>query len=125
MKRNRKLHASATRPRKMSKPRPPDLPGAAIQPAHRTTAWYLLLLAAMTLASYAAALRDGFVTDDASQLLQNPFITSYRNIPRIFATNVWAFANAGTSNFYRPLQMIVYMPGVLHRLDFARGSSIS
>jgi len=76
--------------------------------AHQT-AWHLALLAATMGGIYAAALRNGFVTDDTSELLDNPFITSYRNIPRLFATNVWAFANSGTSNYYRPLQMLVYM----------------
>jgi protein O-mannosyl-transferase len=81
-------------------------------PAHgatRTSFFHVLLLLAVTAGFYAGALRDGFVTDDTAQLLKNPFITSYRNIPRLFATNVWAFANSGTSNFYRPLQMLVYM----------------
>lgn len=105
MKRNRKHHTPA---------RPGSAPAAssadsATRAVPHTTAWHLFLLSAVTLGSYAAALRDGFVTDDITQLLENPFITSYRNIPRIFATNVWAFANAGTSNFYRPLQMLVYM----------------
>ena len=83
--------------------------GPAANAARRSTPWHFLLLAAATMGAYSAALRNGFVTDDTSQLLQNQFITSYRNIPRLFATNVWAFASSGTSNYYRPLQMLVYM----------------
>jgi hypothetical protein len=81
-------------------------PGAASPP---TVLWHLIVLAAATVALYAQALGNGFVTDDTLELLQNPFITSYRYIPRLFATNVWAFAHSGTSNYYRPLQMLVYM----------------
>src|ERR1700677_591987 len=85
---------------------------ARANPAHgatRTSFYHVLLLLTVTAGLYGGAPRDGFVTDDTAQLLKNPFITSYRNIPRLFATNVWAFANSGTSNFYRPLQMLVYM----------------
>jgi tetratricopeptide (TPR) repeat protein len=103
MKRSRKPRP--TNPSSLA-PRPAD---SATHAVRRTTAWHLLLLVVVTVGAYATALRNGFVTDDTSQLLQNQFITSYRNIPRLFATNVWAFAHSGVSNYYRPLQMLVYM----------------
>lgn len=77
--------------------------------ARRTVALHLSLLSAACVALYAAALGSDFVSDDTPQLLQNPFITSYRYIPRLFATHVWAFAQAPRGNYYRPLQMLVYM----------------
>jgi tetratricopeptide (TPR) repeat protein len=58
---------------------------------------------------YADALRNDFVTDDTLQLQDNPLLTNYRYIPRLFATNVWSFLHSTTSNYYRPLQMLTYM----------------
>ena len=107
MKRRSKFQASPA----SSLPQPPRATrqGDVAVSRGAPTAWHLALLAISIGGLYAAALRDGFVTDDTSELLQNQFITSYRYIPRLFATNVWAFANSGTSNYYRPLQMLVYM----------------
>jgi protein O-mannosyl-transferase len=70
---------------------------------------HLLVLAAVSMALYANALRNDFVTDDTLQLRDNPFLTSYRYIPRLFATNVWSFLHSTTSNYYRPIQMLFYM----------------
>ncbi len=63
----------------------------------------------MSLALYADALRNGFVTDDTLQLQGNPLVTSYQYIPRLFATNVWSFVQPTVNNYYRPLQMLFYM----------------
>lgn len=108
MKRNRKLRKAHTTP---STQTAASVPHNAIVAgdARRTTLWHLLMLIAVTAGLYAAALRNGFVSDDTTQLLQNPFITSYRNIPRLFGTNTWAFLHSGTSNYYRPLGMVLYM----------------
>ncbi len=73
------------------------------------TVLHLFVLAAVSLALYADALRNDFVTDDTLQLRDNPFLTSYRYIPRLFATNVWSFLHSTTSNYYRPIQMLFYM----------------
>ncbi len=73
------------------------------------TALHLLVLAAVSLALYADALRNGFITDDTLQLQSNPFVRSYRYIPRLFTTNVWSFVRHTLNNYYRPLQMLVYM----------------
>lgn len=83
--------------------------GSPANTARRTTALHMSLLSAVSLALYAAALPSDFVSDDTQQLLQNPFITNYRYIPRLFATHVWAFAQLPRGNYYRPLQMLVYM----------------
>jgi protein O-mannosyl-transferase len=72
-------------------------------------ALHLLILAAVSLALYADALRDGFVTDDTLQLQSNPLVTSYHYIPRLFSTNVWSFVRPTVNNYYRPVQMLVYM----------------
>jgi tetratricopeptide (TPR) repeat protein len=73
--------------------------------------WPYVLLTAVALGIYANALTDGFVWDDYSQLLGNPLVTNWRAIPFIFRHDIWAFAHEGliTSNYYRPIQIVLYM----------------
>jgi protein O-mannosyl-transferase len=79
------------------------------QPAgERRTARHLLILGAVSMALYASALRNDFVTDDVMQLRSNRLLASYRNIPQLFGTNVWAFMHQVT-NYYRPLHMLFSM----------------
>jgi tetratricopeptide (TPR) repeat protein len=70
--------------------------------------WPVLVLVAVSLAVYANALRNGFVADDDLQILRNPFVTESHSLPEYFATGAWGFAGAHLSNYYRPLQLIVY-----------------
>ena len=103
---------------------------SASHPANHTTLWHLLLLTAATLGLYAAALRDGFVTDDITQLLENPFITSYRNIPRLFATNVWALPTPAPvtstgrcrcSSIWWSITPSVFIPWLFHLVNLLAG----
>lgn len=71
--------------------------------------WPAALLVALSFAVYANALGNGFVSDDDFQVLGNKLITDYRNIPRLLTSNVWAFAEAETTNYYRPLFTLSYM----------------
>jgi Flp pilus assembly protein TadD len=71
--------------------------------------WPYLLLAALAFGIYANALGNGFVSDDDTQLLNNPLVTDWREIPQIFQHDIWAFAGADTSNYYRPTQTALYM----------------
>jgi len=57
-------------------------------------------------AAYAPALRDGFVWDDTALILRDPLIRSWRLIPEGF--NHFLFVDATASDFYRPLQRLVY-----------------
>jgi protein O-mannosyl-transferase len=88
---------------------PPRAAGLLDRQAHGRTGLHLLVLAAVSVALYADALRNGFVTDDTLQLQDNPFLMSYRYIPGLFATNVWSSLHSTLSNYYRPLQMLFYM----------------
>jgi len=72
------------------------------------TALHLSILGVVSLALYAGALENDFVTDDVLQLRNNPFLTSYRYIPQLFRSNVWSFMHEMT-NYYRPLHMLVSM----------------
>jgi len=48
------------------------------------------------------------VADDELQILRNEYVTDYHSISAAFGTDVWGFVGTGTSNFYRPLQIVIY-----------------
>jgi Flp pilus assembly protein TadD len=60
---------------------------------------------------YSNVLFNGFVYDDKSLILENPWIRDVRYIPQIFFTNIWAFKFewADQGNYYRPMVHLVYM----------------
>jgi protein O-mannosyl-transferase len=63
-----------------------------------------LLLAVL---GYWPALGYGFVYDDIQQIVQNPAITSWSNVPQYFTSHVWAAVFPGLSgNYYRPLFLL-------------------
>ena len=66
----------------------------------------VLLIAVAVLATYAPALRSGFVWDDTALVLRDPLIRSWRLIPEGF--NHFLFVDATASNFYRPIQRLTY-----------------
>ncbi|MBM3803173.1 MAG: tetratricopeptide repeat protein [Acidimicrobiia bacterium] len=60
---------------------------------------------------YANALNHEFVWDDNSQIVRNPFLHADEPLVRLFVTDVWGYTHPdqkGTSNYYRPLQMVTY-----------------
>jgi tetratricopeptide (TPR) repeat protein len=99
----------ARRHRKQDSPSRGPLPPPRPSVAGSRAGWHILLLLAATLVIYGNSLSNGFVSDDDFQVLSNPLIRDVHNLPRLFTTNVWAFAGTGMSNYYRPLHMIVYM----------------
>src|SRR2546428_1675021 len=66
----------------------------------------ITLVVIVVVASYAPALRDGFVWDDTALILRDPLIRSWRLIPEAF--NHFLFVDATASDFYRPLQRLTY-----------------
>jgi protein O-mannosyl-transferase len=71
--------------------------------------WPYLLLIGLAFGIYANALGNGFVSDDNFQLLGNPLVTDWHQIPQIFQHHIWAFAGQETTNYYRPIQMLLYL----------------
>lgn len=68
-----------------------------------------LLIAAATLPYLNGAL-NGFVYDDQTQILNNPYILNLRHIRQIFATSAWSYmGRAGATNYYRPLMTLAYL----------------
>jgi protein O-mannosyl-transferase len=97
--------------------RPPASPHAPAQtspPPNPRTFLHLAILILISLALYAPTLRNGFVTDDKLQILQNPIVLEGQNLSQAFKGEVWDFARSGKaspstgSNYYRPLQLLVY-----------------
>ncbi len=66
----------------------------------------ILLLFAVVAFCYAPAMRNGFVWDDTALVLRDPLIRSWRLIPEGF--NHFLFTDATASDFYRPIQRLVY-----------------
>ena len=83
---------------------PPSRPAGWWTPRKRIVAPFLLLAAA--LATYAPALRNGFVWDDQALVLRDPLIRSWRLIWEGFQH--FLFTDAAASDFYRPLQRLSY-----------------
>jgi tetratricopeptide (TPR) repeat protein len=67
----------------------------------------LILLASLP---YLNSLANSFVYDDLQQILQNPYVHSFRYLGRIFGSTVWTFEGAqGVTNYYRPLMTFAYL----------------
>jgi protein O-mannosyl-transferase len=87
---------------------PAAAPATAVVSAAPRRWWPVLALVVVSLAVYGNALRNGFVADDDLQILRNGFVTDSHSIAEYFATDAWGFAGAHLSNYYRPLQLMVY-----------------
>jgi tetratricopeptide (TPR) repeat protein len=84
---------------------------------HRFSGWWcksdallFMLLALFACVPYLNTLVNGFVYDDDTQLLSNPYVRSFHYLKDIFAGNVWSFTGAGSyANYYRPLMTFGYV----------------
>ena len=65
------------------------------------------LIAVFSFVLYLATFRFEFVYDDAIQVLNNPMILSWHNLPLLFKTDVWRFSNPLlVGNYWRPIFMV-------------------
>ncbi len=78
-------------------------PGILLDP--RLTIAVLGLSAA---AIFAPTLSFDFVYDDGSQILANPWLWHARHLPELLTKAVWSFKGDLPSNYYRPIQMLLY-----------------
>jgi len=67
-----------------------------------------LVVAAIAFLVYIGTLGHGFVYDDGSQIVDNPWIWNPGEWTNLLAKPVWAFADANATNFYRPVQTLVH-----------------
>ena len=71
--------------------------------------WVLAALSAVIIvAAFSPALQNGFVYDDHTQVLKNPWITDFRYIPEILSSSLWSYSGY-TSNTYRPMLHLSFM----------------
>lgn len=59
------------------------------------------IVLAVTTAAYLWTLQFGFVYDDLGQIVSNPLLQSWRNLPMFFRGNVW-MQQSQLGNYYRP-----------------------
>jgi tetratricopeptide (TPR) repeat protein len=68
---------------------------------------FLLLVALVT---YGNTLLNGFVYDDYTQIVENPFVHNFRHLREIFTTSVGSFQGAeGILSYYRPVMSFGYL----------------
>src|SRR6202165_5814610 len=69
-----------------------------------------LVLSVLAFLPYANTLLNSFVYDDYFQVVENPYVHSFRYLREIFGTTVWSFQGAqGVTNYYRPLMSFGYL----------------
>jgi Flp pilus assembly protein TadD len=58
---------------------------------------------------YLNTLRNGFVSDDLMQVLQNPYVRNFHFLANIFTTPVESYAGVEAPKYYRPLMNVGYL----------------
>jgi tetratricopeptide (TPR) repeat protein len=67
-------------------------------------------LALLAVVPYLNSLQNGFVYDDHTQVLNNPYVQSFGRVGDIFSTTVWSYVGAqGVTNYYRPMMTFSYL----------------
>lgn len=71
----------------------------------------LLVLAMVADLPYLNSLANGFVYDDATQVLNNPYLRSFRYIPAILTGSAWGYLGGAdaVTNYYRPMMSLGYL----------------
>jgi tetratricopeptide (TPR) repeat protein len=91
-------------------PAPPPVSARAESWRDRTRALLIAVLVACATLPYLNTLFNGFVYDDDTQLVKNPYIRSFQYLKEIFTTDVWSFRNAeNVTNCYRPMMTLGYL----------------
>lgn len=65
------------------------------------------LVLALTIVAYSGTLGFEFVYDDRAQIVDSPFVQSWRFVPRYFTGHVWSYESPQVlGNYYRPLFLL-------------------
>ena len=88
---------------------PPPVPERAAFWSERARVLLLAALVACATLPYLNILVNGFVYDDDTQVLENPYVRSFQYLKEIFTSNVWSFTGLVTSNYYRPVMTVGYL----------------
>lgn len=66
-------------------------------------------LTVLAIGPYIGTLGNLFVYDDDLQILENPYLRSFKYLGRILASSVWSFRTIkSATNYYRPLMSLQY-----------------
>ena len=88
---------------------PSNLPRAR-RSVVRTDALLLAFLLATAALPYLNTLHNLFVYDDATQVVNNPYLQNFHHLKEIFTTPVWSFLGGNYyRNYYRPLMSFGYL----------------
>lgn len=69
----------------------------------------LLVVIALSAGTYINTVHNGFIIDDHFLIEKNPWITSFKNLPAIFTSDVHAFKTENpATDYYRPILFTVY-----------------
>lgn len=71
-------------------------------------AGFVLVPALLAVAVYAITLGAGFVYDDDTQIVRNPWVRELRHFPTAVTQPVWAFQTEIATNYFRPFQTGAY-----------------
>ena len=89
---------------------PPSWLARAISGLNRTRTLLVAGLVACGTFPYLNILANGFVYDDGTQLVRNPYVRSFQYLKEIFTTNVWSFRQVSSvTNYYRPMMTLGYL----------------
>jgi Flp pilus assembly protein TadD len=69
----------------------------------------MAFLAVAAALPYLNTLRNGFVSDDGTQVLHNPYIRNFHYLAKIFTTSVSSYVGQKMTNYYRPLMNVGYL----------------
>jgi tetratricopeptide (TPR) repeat protein len=67
-----------------------------------------LVVGALAFAVYAGTLGHGFVYDDGTEIVENPWIWNPGDWVHLVTEPVWAFTDESATNYYRPVPMLLY-----------------
>src|SRR5271167_2892064 len=80
------------------------------RPENGREAITFLVLFLLGFLPYVNTLFNDFVYDDHFQVIQNPYVHSFRYLRQIFTTTVWSFQGAqGLTNYFRPMMTFGYL----------------
>ncbi len=81
-----------------------------MRPSRWSDTTRMVLLFLLAVLPYLNTLRNGFVYDDESQVLHNPYIRDFGHLREIFTTEVLSYQGIGSApNYYRPLMNFGYL----------------
>lgn len=86
----------------------PEQAAARSARARRAILLHTSILVVASIGLYLRSLWNGFVYDDTLEVLRDPLIRSFRNIPVFFAHGAWYFSGAPAERYYRPLKLLAY-----------------